>query len=160
MQNFIGTITQVGKQQGFQIDKPKFVEIQDDRDLTFATALSDITDKCNPQLIAVCISKNQLSTYKTIKKKLCCDRSIPSQVMCKRSIANPKPNMQKSIATKIAIQLNCKTGGIPWSVSIDPSLGGLMIVGYDACHDPKARDKSIGKKFFFFFLCFKIKKFY
>lgn len=144
-QAFVQTIIYVAKQQGFQINTPQFAATQNDRDSSYAQTLSDITDKFNPQMIAVCVPKNNLSTYKVIKKKLCCDRSIPSQVMCKNSIAHPKPNMQKSIATKIAIQLNCKTGGIPWSVGIDKSVGDLMVVGYDVCHDPKSKDKSIGK---------------
>lgn len=38
-----------------------------------------------------------------------------------------------SIATKVAIQLNCKIGGAPWAVPLP--LAGLMVVGYDVCRD-------------------------
>lgn len=38
-----------------------------------------------------------------------------------------------SIATKVAIQLNCKIGGAPWTVVLP--LSGLMVVGYDVTRD-------------------------
>lgn len=47
-----------------------------------------------------------------------------------------------SIATKVAIQLNCKLGGAPWALPIP--VAGLMIVGYDVCHDTSNRTKSFG----------------
>lgn len=47
-----------------------------------------------------------------------------------------------SIATKVAIQLNCKLGGAPWALQVP--LSGLMVVGYDACHDTSDKSKSFG----------------
>lgn len=47
-----------------------------------------------------------------------------------------------SIATKVAVQLNCKMGGAPWALQIP--LTGLMVVGYDVCHDSGDRTKSFG----------------
>ncbi|KAG8287782.1 hypothetical protein J6590_030345 [Homalodisca vitripennis] len=47
-----------------------------------------------------------------------------------------------SIATKVAIQINCKIGGAPWSVTMP--LNGLMVVGFDVCHDAKSKGKSCG----------------
>lgn len=47
-----------------------------------------------------------------------------------------------SIATKVAIQLNCKLGGTPWLVSIPTK--GLMTVGIDVSRDSKDRDVSWG----------------
>ncbi len=41
--------------------------------------------------------------------------AVPSQVVLLKSIT-AKGAM--SIATKIAIQINCKIGGAPWSVSV------------------------------------------
>lgn len=59
------------------------------------------------------VSNNKGDRYAAIKKKCCVERPVPSQVVTKRSMTN-KGVM--SIATKIAIQLNCKIGGAPWSV--------------------------------------------
>lgn len=47
-----------------------------------------------------------------------------------------------SIATKVAIQMNCKLGGAPWALNIP--LAGLMVVGYDVCHDTSDKAKSFG----------------
>lgn len=38
-----------------------------------------------------------------------------------------------SIATKVAIQINCKMAGSPWTVAMP--LSNLMVVGYDVCRD-------------------------
>lgn len=47
-----------------------------------------------------------------------------------------------SIATKVAIQMNCKLGGAPWALQIP--LTGLMVVGYDVCHDTSDKSRSFG----------------
>lgn len=47
-----------------------------------------------------------------------------------------------SIATKVVIQMNCKLGGAPWTLKIP--LSGLMVVGYDVCHDTSDKTKSFG----------------
>lgn len=43
---------------------------------------------------------------------------------------------------KVAIQINCKLGGIPWLIEVP--ISGLMTVGYDVCHDPKDKRASWG----------------
>lgn len=47
-----------------------------------------------------------------------------------------------SVATKVAIQMNCKLGGLAWM--IDMPIKGLMTMGFDVCHDPKDKRKSYG----------------
>lgn len=47
-----------------------------------------------------------------------------------------------SIATKVAIQLNCKLGGTPWLVSIP--MKGMMTVGIDVSRDTKDKKVSWG----------------
>lgn len=43
---------------------------------------------------------------------------------------------------KVAVQLNCKIGGAPWGVEIP--MGGLMVVGFDVCHDTSNKNQSFG----------------
>lgn len=38
--------------------------------------------------------------------------------------------------------MNCKLGGAPWAVVIP--LKGVMVVGYDVCHDTMEKSKSFG----------------
>lgn len=45
---------------------------------------------------------------------------VPSQVIVSRTISKPKALM--TVATKVAIQLNCKLGGEPWTVDIPVSI--------------------------------------
>lgn len=47
-----------------------------------------------------------------------------------------------SVATKVAIQLNCKLGFAPWTIEIP--LSGLMTIGFDVCHDSTNKSKSYG----------------
>ncbi|KAJ9597925.1 hypothetical protein L9F63_011212 [Diploptera punctata] len=47
-----------------------------------------------------------------------------------------------SIATKVAIQMCCKIGASPRTVEIP--LNGLMVVGFDMCHDTTMKGKSFG----------------
>lgn len=74
---------------------------------------------------ALCIffcGDTQSARYNAIKKRCCCERAIPSQVITSRSARNK--NLM-SIATKVAIQINCKLGGAPWTIEI-PSPVSLL----------------------------------
>ena len=47
-----------------------------------------------------------------------------------------------SVATKIAIQMNCKMGGEVWGAEIP--IKGLMILGIDTYHDSANKNQSVG----------------
>lgn len=85
------------------------------------------------------VSNNKADRYAAIKKKTLVENAIPSQVILAKNL-DSKGAM--SIATKVAIQLNCKLGGAPWAVHIPVT--NLMIVGFDVCHDPTNRERSYG----------------
>ena len=53
-----------------------------------------------------------------------------------------KPKGLMSVATKVAIQMNCKLGGEPWAVKIP--LKNTMVIGYDTYHDTVHKSKSVG----------------
>lgn len=63
------------------------------------------------------------------------DKAIPTQVVTTK----PK-NM--SIATKIAIQINCKLGYTPWMIELP--LSGLMTIGFDIAKCTRDRSKAYG----------------
>ena len=52
-------------------------------------------------------------------------RSLPSQVVTASVLSKPKGLM--SVATKVAVQMNCKLGGEPWAVKIP--LTDTMVIG-------------------------------
>ena len=68
-----------------------------------------------------------------------CAFLVASQVVVARTL-NSKSAM--SIATKVAVQMNCKLGGSPWTVEIP--LTSFMVFGFDVCHDSSSRGKSYG----------------
>uniref|UniRef100_A0A8C4YR68 Piwi like RNA-mediated gene silencing 1 n=1 Tax=Gopherus evgoodei TaxID=1825980 RepID=A0A8C4YR68_9SAUR len=90
--------------------------------------------------VVVCLlSSNRKDKYDAIKKYLCTDCPTPSQCVIARTLSKPQTVM--AIATKIALQMNCKMGGELWSVEIP--LKQVMIVGIDCYHDTTAGRRSI-----------------
>lgn len=134
---------------GFKIRQPRMYEMRDDSVNTYANCIEDVKSKMNPQLILCIASNNRGDRYAAIKKKCCVDRPVPTQVVLQKCL-NAKQAM--SIATKIAIQINCKIGGIPWCVSIP--MQGLMVVGFDVCHDTNSKSKDFGIYIFVLFFDF------
>jgi aubergine-like protein len=135
-QNFVTTMARAAQGMRFVIPQPSFFDIPDDRAATYVEALEQVISSKDPRLIMCVVSNNRLDRYASIKKKCCVDRAVPTQVIMAKNLAS-KGVM--SIATKVAIQICCKIGGAPWTVEIP--LSGLMVVGFDVCHD--ARNKSI-----------------
>ncbi|XP_011301414.1 protein aubergine [Fopius arisanus] len=125
--------------RNFRAGEPHFIEINNDRSESYTTALEQVLSKNRPQLVMCILMRNRADTYAAIKKKCCIDRAVPSQVVTARCF---KPQGMMSIATKVAIQVNCKIGGIPWTVH-NP-LSGLMVVGFDVCHDTNRRGTDFG----------------
>lgn len=81
--------------------------------------------------------------YGSIKKRSYVTHAIPTQVVSKR-VVNSNPRRLDSIATKIAIQINCKLGGSPWMPSIPKPMVGVMTVGFEVAEDTSRRDKEYG----------------
>uniref|UniRef100_A0ABD2WLF8 Piwi domain-containing protein n=1 Tax=Trichogramma kaykai TaxID=54128 RepID=A0ABD2WLF8_9HYME len=140
LQQFVQALTRVAGAMNFIIGQPRVYDIRDDNPGTYADCLDYITSKSSPMLICCVVLSNRLDRYTAIKKKCCVDKPVPTQVLIKKS-TDPGKSMM-SIATKVAIQMNCKIGGIPWSISIP--LNGLMVVGFDVCHDAGSREKDFG----------------
>lgn len=124
----------------FDIEQPYVYELNNDQAAMYAETLELVKSKRNPMLIFCVATNNRLDRYSAIKKKCCVDRPVPTQVVLAKSL---QAKSQMSIATKVAIQMNCKIGGIPWIVNIP--LTSLMIVGFDVCHDTNSRNKDFGK---------------
>lgn len=93
-----------------------------------------------PMMIMVVIPNNRVDAYHAIKKCLCCENAIPSQVMTHTVLKKPKGLM--SVATKVAIQMAAKLGAEPWAVNIP--VKDLMVVGYDSYHDTVKAGESVG----------------
>lgn len=141
--DFVRVLQDAVRNMGFRINNPKVVPIETDRSDEIVRALENCCRE-DTQLIMVIVTNNNASRYAAIKKKCCVDRPIPTQVIVQKTITPKDGNVRSlmSVATKVAIQINCKLGAVPWFVKLP--LGGLMTVGYDVSHDVKNRTISYG----------------
>lgn len=92
-------------------------ELQNDIQTAVSEKISQVAGQ-NPQMIMCVVSNNQGDRYATIKKRCYLDFGVPSQVMVAKTIT-PKDKTKgigglMSVATKVAIQMNAKLGGLPW----------------------------------------------
>ncbi|CAI5797278.1 Uncharacterized protein PODLI_1B036701 [Podarcis lilfordi] len=122
---------------GIQMNKAMMIEVED-RTEAYLRTLKQKVDS-DTKMVVCLLSSNRKDKYDAIKKYLCTDCPTPSQCVLARTLSKPQTVM--AIATKIALQMNCKMGGELWSVEIP--LKQLMIVGIDCYHDTTAGRRSI-----------------
>ncbi|KAK2155427.1 hypothetical protein NP493_2079g00007 [Ridgeia piscesae] len=137
--DFLQSLGRVGPPMGIRVNKPVMCELPDDHTQTYLRTLEDQVGP-NTQMAVCLLPTNKKDRYDAIKKFCCVTHPVPSQVIVGRTLA--KKQMLMSVATKIAIQLNCKLGGDVWCVEIP--LKNLMVVGIDCYHDSAKKGRSIG----------------
>uniref|UniRef100_A0A4W3IZG4 Piwi-like RNA-mediated gene silencing 1 n=1 Tax=Callorhinchus milii TaxID=7868 RepID=A0A4W3IZG4_CALMI len=137
--SLLNTLGKVVNAMGIRMEKP-LMNMFSGGFLKAEKGLSKISSPCIFSWQVVCIlPSNRKDKYDTIKKFLCVECPTPSQCVVARTLSKPQALM--AIATKIALQINCKMGGELWSVEIP--LKQLMVVGIDIYHDNAAGRKSI-----------------
>jgi len=124
---------------GMTVAQPKMHVIQDNRMPSYRQAVEDYQAK-KPEMIMVILPNVNEELYARVKRQCYVQSPVASQIVTGRVISKPKGLM--SVATKIALQINCKLGGQLWAVKIP--LNGAMMVGYYAYHDTKQKGKSVG----------------
>lgn len=115
--------------------------VADDRSTTLSNVLDNICNQ-NKKMILIMVSNNQADRYSIIKKVCSVRHAVPSQVVTRRVMDARDMRRMRSVATKVAIQINSKIGGMPWMV--DVKLNNCMFIGYDVCHDTRDRSRSYG----------------
>ncbi|XP_077154559.1 piwi-like protein 4 isoform X1 [Ranitomeya variabilis] len=130
-------LMKVGEGMGFPIDYPKILQV-DDSSASFLRALQH---NVNPDLqLVLCILPSQSKdSYDSIKKYLTLEKPLPSQ--CVKSHTLNRQNMLMSVASKIAMQIICKTGGELWAVEIP--LKSLMVIGINVNKDAINKLQSV-----------------
>ncbi|XP_039962265.1 protein piwi [Bactrocera tryoni] len=139
LRNFVESLIRAASGMQMRISRPREVMLYDDRNHSYIQAMEDCSRQ-DPQLILCLVPNNNAERYSSIKKKGCLERAIPTQVITQKSAGNQRGLM--SIATKVAIQINCKLGYTPWM--IDLPLSGLMTIGYDVAKSTRDRSKAFG----------------
>ncbi|NWR83779.1 PIWL1 protein, partial [Furnarius figulus] len=131
------SLFKVTPSMGIRMSKPNMIEVDDRTEAYLRVLQQRVTTDTN---IVFCIlSSSRKDKYDAIKKYLCTDCPIPSQCVLARTLSKPQTIM--TVATKIALQINCKMGGELWSVEIP--LKQVMIVGIDCYHDNISGRQSV-----------------
>ncbi|XP_029847819.1 piwi-like protein 1 [Ixodes scapularis] len=136
--DFVRDLLSVSSPMGVAMQQPQMVTLDDDRVSSYINALKNIPRET--QLLMTIFPNNRKDRYDSLKKVACVDMGLHTQVMLGRTISNKK-NL-KSVATKVAIQMNCKLGGEAWALDIP--LTKMMCVGYDTYHDSRQKGLSAG----------------
>ena len=143
MRNFWECLKRVSVDLGMQIDcVPSLLEIAD-RPSEWQRALQEGVHP-ETQLVICVIANSNTTRYNTIKQICCIQRPVPSQCVLLKNIRNEKRVM--SVAAKIAVQVNCKIGGVPWMLRLpgDERVSEAMTIGIDVNHFPNGQYSCVG----------------
>ncbi|KAG9353937.1 hypothetical protein JZ751_012061 [Albula glossodonta] len=136
--SLLQTLFRVCQPMGMRLQRPAMIEYEDRQESLLRALQQNVAP--GTQMVVVILPTNRKDKYDCVKKYLCVECATPSQCVVARTISRPQALM--TIATKIALQLNCKIGGELWRVEIPLDL--LMVVGIDCYHDIAAGKRSIG----------------
>ncbi|KAL0979478.1 hypothetical protein UPYG_G00185620 [Umbra pygmaea] len=137
-QALLQTLHKVSGPLGIRMMKASMMEYEDRQESLLKTLQKFVSP--TTQMVVVVLPSTRKDKYDSVKKYLCVDCPTPSQCVVARTLSKQQALM--TVATKIALQMNCKMGGELWSVDIP--LKQLMIVGIDCYHDTAAGKRSIG----------------
>ncbi|XP_050410256.1 piwi-like protein 1 isoform X1 [Patella vulgata] len=137
-QDLVKSLQQLSQPMGIRVNNPTTCQLHNDRNETFLTTLTQNLT-ADTQMVLVVLPNNKKDRYDAIKKFTCIEHPVPSQVVVAKTLL--KTHMLMSVATKIAIQINCKLGGEIWKLKIP--LKGTMYVGIDTYHDGLRKGQSV-----------------
>ncbi|RWS25412.1 piwi-like protein 1 [Leptotrombidium deliense] len=137
--DFLLTLRKVCEPLGVKIHKPPMIHFLKD------SAISSFVNACKIvpktyKIIVIIVPNNNEDRYNAIKRILCIDNPIHSQVIVARTLS--KRQMLMSVCTKIGIQMAVKIGAEPWNLNIPPK--SLMVVGYSTYRDSVRRREFVG----------------
>uniref|UniRef100_A0AAU7VGH8 Piwi-like protein 1B n=1 Tax=Enchytraeus coronatus TaxID=208440 RepID=A0AAU7VGH8_9ANNE len=124
---------------GVNVRECEAVVLPDDSNASYLKALREKVNS-SVQIVVCIVPSNRADRYNAIKTFCCIENPVPSQVVVARTLM--KSNMLSSVASKIAIQMNCKLGGEVWNLQVP--ISGLMVVGIDCYHDSSKKGRSVG----------------
>ncbi|XP_055334616.1 piwi-like protein 1 [Paramacrobiotus metropolitanus] len=122
--DFLKMVNQVSKPFGIVFQNPAEFVLQNPNPAGHKTELAKITSTC--AMVLIFLPDNNKQRYDEIKNFLVCDKGVASQCILMKTAQ--KTNM--SIATKVVLQMNAKTGNPLWHIQ-NPSvkIRDAMIIG-------------------------------
>ncbi|XP_018589919.1 piwi-like protein 1 [Scleropages formosus] len=137
-QALVQALGRVSQPLGIRMQRPIMIQYEDRQDGLLRALQQNVGP--GTEMVVCVLPSNRKDKYDCVKKYLCVECPTPSQCVLSRTLSRPQTLL--TIATKIALQMNCKMGGELWSVEIP--LKQLMVVGIDCYHDTAAGRRSIG----------------
>ncbi|KAL7051545.1 hypothetical protein ACKWTF_004499 [Chironomus riparius] len=137
---FLEKFMKAGGKLGMQISKPKKVLLPNDRPDAYVDKIQTYLERdCGFLLIVV--PNIRAERYRMIKQTSLNSRfkPTPTQVITLK-VMDSKAGL--SVATNVAIQVNCKLGGIPWSIDIP--ISGLLTIGFSITNDTQDKKLAYG----------------
>ena len=122
--NFIQNLISHGGRLGMSIEAPRVVGIPSSRINDYVRALQQNINK-DTQLATLIVTGQKGDLYSAIKKTCVRDNPVASQVIQTKTISNERS--QKSIVSKIALQINCKIGGELWG-TVSPYVSIFLFI--------------------------------
>lgn len=128
---FEKTLQTISAPTGIRVSTSRRVELSNDKTETFINEIrKTLSSDTKIQIVVVIFPSMRDDRYAAIKRLLCAEIPIPSQVIQSKTLRNETKN--RSIVQKIILQMNAKLGGTLWSVKIP--LKDTMICGIDTSH--------------------------
>ncbi|XP_063975509.1 piwi-like protein Siwi [Diachasmimorpha longicaudata] len=127
-QEFVGKIMK--NIRNFHMSQPRWVELTEITPEGYGSTLDKAFCDYQPQLVMVVTTGRHPHIYPVILKKCYEENSMPCQVITDGCFTSDEQN---DFAIKVAVQLNCKMGGIPWTIHMP--LDRRLIIGVDICQD-------------------------
>lgn len=124
-------LMQVSRPTGITVSPSRRIELENDRTTTFIEEIQKALKGGTYQIVVIILPSLLGDRYAAVKKLLCVSIPIPSQVIQGKTLRNDAKN--RSIVTKIILQMNAKMGGSLWSLKIP--LKKTMICGIDTYHE-------------------------
>ncbi|XP_053677605.1 protein aubergine-like [Anopheles nili] len=140
---FVKQLLKSAKSIGFIINEPLYVYTRNISTAGFVDAVCQAA-MLDPQLIMIVVPDDRPERYGAIKRKCCLHYAVPTQVIKMHTI-RPHFGTYRSlgnVATKVAIQMNCKIGGIPW-LTFSPFLR-VMYIGFTVLRSRIDKSQAYG----------------
>ncbi|XP_022170436.1 piwi-like protein Siwi isoform X2 [Myzus persicae] len=136
VERFVNTLRLIAGRMELYLPDPEIVQINDVSQRSYMKHLDEIVNR-NAHFILCVIKSLNGDLYKLINRKLCIETSVPSQLLSLKHVTTN--NLSRYIKT--AIRINCKFGGVPWSVMDVVSDKDIMVVGLNMYRDSLNKHK-------------------
>lgn len=123
---------------GITVQDPIICELNSDSTDAYVIALRQRLER-SLQLVMIIVPTQRNDRYSAIKRVVCCECPIPSQVLLTKTLANERT--ARNVVLRVLLQINCKIGGSLWSIPIP--LKNVMIIGVDTFHSADKKSPSV-----------------